>query len=373
MKQMLIAALIAAVFMLPGAAFAEDTISIPTVEYDITQWQQIWQEIPYEIRDIFGGITPKELIQNYRLGIQDTPDGQALKNAVKNSLIRAFRGMGSIMTAVLVMGLADILVGGKEGIGEMLIFCMSGLCVSMITVAVYQQFSQAMDAVDAVARVTEATSPVLITLIAACGSARTAASQPVAILMCNAVTNGFKTMLMPLIPVMCGFTAAGCITGHSQLKSMAGLIKSLIKWSMGLAFTVFLGSVSIRSINATGLDRAGIKAIKYAFDKSVPVVGGMISGTYDGLLAGAMVLKNAAGTAAVILLILTVLSPTLSMLSTIIMLRLTGTACALFSDSRISGMLDGAAESCTYMFAVSATVALMNLITISASLMASGV
>lgn len=373
MRQILIMTAIAIVLMLPGAAFAEETISVPAVEYDISGWQQIWQEIPGEVRELFKGMTPRQLIENYRMGAQDILDGQALKNAFKNSLIQAMSGMGRIMAAVLVMGLADILVGGKEGVGEMLIFCMGGLCISLITVAVYDQFTQAMKAVDSMARVTEATSPVLMTLIAACGSARTAASQPAAILLCNTVTNGFKTVLMPLIPVMCGFTAAGCITGHGQLKAMAGLIKSVLKWSMGLAFTVFLGSMSIRSINAAGLDRAGIKAIKYAFDKSIPVVGGMISGTYDSLLAGAVVLKNAAGTAAVLLLILTVLSPVLSMLSTIIVLRLTGTACALFSDSRISAMLDGAAESCTYMFAVSVTVALMNLITISASLTASGV
>ena len=365
-------AVTAIALLLPGVAFAE-TISVPAVEYDLSQWQQIWQELPGEIRGLFSGMTPRQLIENYRMGAQDILDAQALKYAFKNSLVQSVSGMGSIMAVVLVMSLADIIVGGKEGVGEMLVFCMGGLCVSLITVAVYDQFNQAIKAVESMSRVTEITSPVLMTMIAACGSARTAASQPAAILMCNAVTNGFKTVLMPLIPVMCGFTAAGCITGHSQLKAMAGLIKSLLKWSMGLAFTVFLGSMSIRSINAAGLDRAGIKAIKYAFDKSVPVVGGMISGTYDSLLAGAVVLKNAAGTAAVLLLILTVLSPVLSMLSTIITLRLTGTACALFSDSRISGMLEGAAESCTYMFAVCATVALMNLITISASLTASGV
>lgn len=364
---------IAIILLLPGSAFAEDTIMVPAVEYDISRWQQMWQELPNDVRGLFRGMTPRQLIENYRMGTQDVLDGQALKGALKNSIVQAMNGMGSIMAVVLVMGLADIMIGGKEGVGEMLTFCMSGLCISMITTAVYEQFTQAMNAVDSVARVTEATSPVLMTLIAACGSAKTAASQPAAILMCNAVTNGFRTVLMPLIPVMCGFTAAGCITGHGQLKAMAGLIKSVLKWSMGMAFTVFLGSMSIRSINAAGLDRAGIKAVKYAFDKSVPVVGGMISGTYESLLAGAVVLKNAAGTAAVLLLILTVISPLLSMLSTIMMLRLTGTACAMFSDSRIAGMLEGAAESCTYMFAISVTAALMNLLTIFASLTASGV
>ncbi len=360
------------ILLLPGMALAEE-ISIPAVEYDLTGWQQIWQELPDDIKGLFGGLTPRQLIENIKNGEQNILNYSDLKEAFKGCLIHSIRGMGSLIGAILFMSLVDIVAGGKEGVGEMLIFCMGGLCVSLITRAIYGQFTQAMDTVENMARVTEVTSPVMMTLIAACGSVKTAATQPAIILLCNGITSGFKSVLMPLIPVMCGFTAAGCITGQGQLKSMAGLIKSLLKWSMGLAFTMFLGSVSIRSINVSGLDRAGIKAIKYAFDKSVPVVGGMISGTYDGLLAGAVVLKNAAGTAAVLLLILTVTSPAISMLSTIIGLRIAGTVCALFSDSRISGMLDGAAESCTYMFAVCATVALMNLITISASLLASGV
>jgi len=361
------------ILLLPGAALADEEISVPTVDYDLTQWQQIWQELPGEIQGLLGNITPRRMIENYRNGTEGMLNTGTLKELVKNSLILTIKGMAGFMGAVLLIGLIEIVAGGKEGVGEMLMFCMGGLCVSLITVSIYGQFTQAMNTVDSVARVTEATSPVLMTLIAACGSTKTAAAQPAIILLCNAITNGFKSMLMPLIPIMCGFTAAGCITGQNQLKSMAALIKSALKWSMGLAFTVFLGSVSIRSLNVSGLDRAGIKAIKYAFDKSVPVVGGMISGTYDSLLAGAVVLKNAAGTAAVMLLILTAIMPVLSMMSTIIALRITGLLCAFVSDSRISGMLEGAAESCTYMFAISATVALMNLITISASLIASGV
>lgn len=361
------------ILLLPAAAFAEDEISIPAVEYDITQWQQLWQELPGGIKGLFGGAEPRQLIDEYRQGAERRIDLNVLADVIKESVINAVKGMSGLMGAVMLMGLADIVAGGKESVGEMLIFCMGGICVSLITSAIYGQFIQTMEAVESISRVTEVTSPVMMTLVAACGSARSAASQPAAILLCNTITNGFKTLLMPLIPVMCGFTAAGCITGHSQLKSMAGLIKSVLKWSMGMAFTVFLGSVSIRSMNASGLDRVGIKAIKYAFDKSVPVVGGMISGTYESLLAGAVVLKNAAGTAAVLLLLLAAAAPALNMMSTIIALKLTGTVCALFADSRIAGMLEGAAESCTYMFAVCATVALMNLITIAASLTASGV
>lgn len=68
----------------------------------------------------------------------------------------------------------------------------------------------------------------------------------------------------------------------------------------------------------------GVKALKYAFDKSVPVVGGVISGTYEGLRAGAIVLKNAAGTVALLLLFLYFTAPGIRMLCSVISMRITG-------------------------------------------------
>lgn len=360
------------ILLIPGIAFAEE-VNIPAVEYDISQWEKLWQELPMEIKGLSGGLSPKLLIESYREGAQGLFDGEALKDVVVDCFRQAIRGMGSLIGMALLAGVGDVLTGGREGIGDMLGFCITGLCVSMVTGTVYSQFTQVVEAVEKMAKVTEVTSPVMMTLIAACGSAKSAGMQPWAILLCNSITDVFKSVLMPLIPVMCGFTAASCITGHRQLRPMAKLIKSVLKWGMGLAFTIFLGSVSIRGLNASGMDRAGAKAIKYAFDKSVPVVGGMISGTYDGLLAGAVVLKNAAGTAAVLLLVFTVAYPALNIMSTIMALRLTGAFCGLLSDDRISGIIEGAAEGCTYMFAVCVTVALMNLIVVAASLVASGI
>ena len=136
---------------------------------------------------------------------------------------------------------------------------------------------------------------------------------------------------------------------------------------------LFLGSVSIKSLNAAGLDSAGVKALKYAFDKSVPVVGGVISGTYEGLRAGAIVLKNAAGTVALLLLLLYFTAPGIRMLCSVISMRITAAICAVADDGRISAMLTAAADSCTYMFAVSAIAVLMNMLAVAAALLASGV
>ena len=367
------AALLVLLLMLPSAAMAQQEITVPAVEYDIGPWEQVWGRLPQQAKDILGGLSPKQLISSYREGAEGITDGTALKSIAVESFADAMERMGILIGAVLIISLLEIIIGGKDGVGDMLMFCVTGLCISAVTGAVYEQFGITMETVDSVSAVTEVISPVMMILTAACGSPKTAASQPAVILLCNVITSGFKRIVMPLIPVMCGFTAAAGITGESRLKAVSSLIKSGLKWGMGLAFTACLGSVSIKGLNASGLDRAGVKAIKYAFDKSVPVVGSMISGTYEGLMAGAVVLKNAAGTVAMLLLLITALMPAVNMLCAIFAIRITAAICSLISDSRIAAMLEGAAESCTYMFAVTATVVLMNLITVTSTLIASGV
>ena len=219
----------------------------------------------------------------------------------------------------------------------------------------------------------ELVSPALMVMIAAAGGSAVSAVQPTSVLLCSGMTEAFRNTFMPFILMMCALSTAGTVSENKQLKAMAGLIKSLLKWGMGLTFTFFLGSVSIKSLNAAGLDSAGVKALKYAFDKSVPVVGGVISGTYEGLRAGAIVLKNAAGTVALLLLLLYFTVPGIRMLCSVISMRITAAICAVADDGRISAMLTAAADSCTYMFAVSAIAVLMNMLAVAAALLASGV
>lgn len=365
--------LLAAALLLPGAARA-DEISIPAVEYDISGWEDIWREIQAETGGAAGGASVSEVIERVRSGNLDgLLDMGRVAELFKEKLTEGLKGMLGIIATAFFSAAAGAALGTQKGVGEMLSFCLTGLCISIAAAWVWAQMRECQRVIDGVSRLGEAISPALMVIIAAAGGSSVSAAQPAAILLCGGMTGAFRNVFMPFILIMCALSTAGTVSENRQLKAMAGLIKSLLKWGMGLAFTFFLGSVSIRSLNAAGLDSAGVKALKYAFDKSVPVVGGVISGTYEGLRAGAIVLKNAAGTAALLLLLLYFTSPGIKMLCSVISMRITAAICAVAEDGRISAMLTAAADSCTYMFAVSAVAVLMNMLAVAAALLASGV
>ena len=343
--------LLGALLISPCMAMAEE-ISIPAVEYDISGWEDIWREIQVETGGAAGGASVSDAIARIKEGNLDgLLDFGRIGGLFKEKLKEGVKGMLGIIAAAFFSAAAGAAVGTQKGVGEMLSFCLTGLCIS----------------------VGELVSPALMVMIAAAGGSAVSAVQPTSVLLCSGMTEAFRNTFMPFILMMCALSTAGTVSENKQFKAMAGLIKSLLKWGMGLTFTFFLGSVSIKSLNAAGLDSAGVKALKYAFDKSVPVVGGVISGTYEGLRAGAIVLKNAAGTVALLLLLLYFTAPGIRMLCSVISMRITAAICAVADDGRISAMLTAASDSCTYMFAVSAIAVLMNMLAVAAALLASGV
>ena len=365
--------LLGALLLSPCIARAEE-ISIPAVEYDISGWEDIWREIQAETGGAAGGASVSDVIGRIKGGNLDgLLDMGRIQELFKEKLAERVKGMLGIIATAFFSAAAGAAVGTQKGVGEMLSFCLTGLCISIAAACVCAQMKEAQKLIDGVSQLGEMISPALMVMIAAAGGSAVSAVQPTSVLLCSGMTGAFRSTFMPFILMMCALSTAGTVSENKQLKAMAGLIKSLLKWGMGLTFTFFLGSVSIKSLNAAGLDSAGVKALKYAFDKSVPVVGGVISGTYEGLRAGAIVLKNAAGTVALLLLLLYFTAPGIRMLCSVISMRITAAICAVADDGRISAMLTAAADSCTYMFAVSAIAVLMNMLAVVAALLASGV
>ena len=168
--------------------------------------------------------------------------------------------------------------------------------------------------------------------------------------MTGTVFKIFTGILLPWI--LCGgvIAIAGSISGRKETDQILKLIKSSVKWTIGIIFTVFLSTLSVRGLSAAGVDSVSIKTLKYALDKSVPVVGGMLSGTYDTVRAYTLLIKNAAGITASIVVVGSLLTPAFEIIVTTIALRILSAVGALVSNPEISRMFSNLADIYTYVF-----------------------
>ena len=103
----------------------------------------------------------------------------------------------------------------------------------------------------------------------------------------------------------------------------------------GVSFTVFLGAMSLQGVTSASIDGVAIRAAKYAVDNFVPVVGGMFSDTMDTLVGCTLIVKNALGVAAVLVLVGALVGPLLRTLAVVFMLRLSAALLEPIADGDI--------------------------------------
>ena len=159
--------LLGALLLPPCIAMAEE-ISIPAVEYDISGWEDIWREIQAETGGAAGGASVSDAIARIKEGNLDgLLDLGRIGGLFKEKLKEGVKGMLGIIAAAFFSAAAGAAVGTQKGVGEMLSFCLTGLCISVAAACVCAQMKEAQRVIDGVAQLGELVSPALMVMTAA--------------------------------------------------------------------------------------------------------------------------------------------------------------------------------------------------------------
>ena len=126
-----------------------------------------------------------------------------------------------------------------------------------------------------------------------------------------------------------------CAREQVQPHLVLDLARGAVCWLLGVSFTVFLGAMSLQGVTSASIDGVAIRAAKYAVDNFVPVVGGMFSDTMDTLVGCTLIVKNALGVAAVLVLVGALVGPLLRTLAVVFMLRLSAALLEPIADGDI--------------------------------------
>ena len=173
--------LLGALLISPCMARAEE-ISIPAVEYDISGWEDIWREMQVETGGAAGGASVSDAIARIKEGNLDgLLDLGRIVGLFKEKLTEGVKGMLGIIAAAFFSAAAGAAVGTQKGVGEMLSFCLTGLCISVAAACVCAQMKEAQRVIDGVAQLGELVSPALMVMIAAAGGSAVSAVQPTSV------------------------------------------------------------------------------------------------------------------------------------------------------------------------------------------------
>lgn len=293
-------------------------------------------------------------------------------NKLSDNLLGEVRECAAdVMTLFIIAAISGLITAvsksfGGQSTGEAAFFA----CFTLMSAATIKCFSVAMgygtEVVTAMTDFITKLSPTFMLMMAASGRSISAASfQPVMSGAVYVVSVVIEKCLVPLIAFSSVLSVAGNISDKVQLSGFCKVVKSIAKWLMAAIITIFTGISAIYGFSAPALDAVSGKAVKFAVGSLVPVVGTFLSDTLETVVSGTRLVKNAVGTAGMIVMCGICIIPILKIGVIQLMLKITSAIAEPLTDKRISSMMWEVSESVTTIFAVVIMVAVLFLINIA--------
>lgn len=299
---------------LPGFAHAEpeepdisveDAVEKWLDELGLSQWQSAADTIENDY-DLFRLTDLMEWIRRYAL-TGEAPAGEITQqwflSAVRRELDRCAGLFFSLLGISILSGVAKTIGGqGKHSAAEAAGFACRCFTLAVV-LSVFAGLTKACtEAIRALSRFMQIALPALLTVLTAMGGTASAGViQPATTFLCGGMTTAMQGIVVPV--ALCGgiLGVINCLGSGDRLGGMVTLAKKSVKWTVGIATSLYLGITSIRGLSAATYDGISVRTAKYAASNLVPFVGGFVSGTMDTLLGCAGLVKNAAGLASVMI------------------------------------------------------------------------
>lgn len=206
----------------------------------------------------------------------------------------------------------------------------------------------------------QALMPVLLTLLAALGAfTTTAILHPFILITLGLLSTLFSTVIFPLIYLEAVLKIVNNISDQFKVSRLAGLLKEVNMFLLGLSFTLFIGALSLQGVGGAVADGITLRTAKYMTDAFIPVVGGMFADVLEAVVGGSLLLKNAVGLVGLIAIGFITLFPVLKIIAIVIIFKVSAALIQPLGDSNIADTIQSMSNSLIMVFASVATVALM--------------
>ena len=206
--------------------------------------------------------------------------------------------------------------------------------------------------IDMLTLFTELVFPPLLTIMTAIGSVSAVGLyHPTLLFFSATLVTIIKKIVLPLFYLCFVLTIVGHFNEEIKLKKTVKTARSIAEWTLSIFFGIFSMITTAKGIAGSEMDSFTIRSAKYALSGYVPIVGNYLKEGFDIVVASCIVVKNAIGVTAIILLLITILSPILKITLAIFTLRITASIAEPFGEIKISNMLYGVSD-CLKLFII---------------------
>lgn len=284
-----------------------------------------------------------------------------------DNVISLFPAFAQITVIAIISAVAANAEGGliSGGTAKIVRLVCTAFIVLLLAAMLYGIAESCVECVQSICTQVEVITPMLITLTVLTGGTSSAAIyQPSAIFLMNGAVELVCEFIVPAVIVCCILNFTSHLNPEMSFTGISKLIKSIIKWVIGITVAVFSIFLTVQGTSASLFDGIFYKAAKYVVGNSVPIVGGFIAGGIDTLTSAGLLIKNSVGFCGIILLLLEISEPLISLVAFSLMLKFMSAIVQPIGESDLHSMFGEIASDVEHLIAGLVMVAFMYVLVI---------
>lgn len=208
--------------------------------------------------------------------------------------------------------------------------------------------------------------PTLMTLLASSGKIGTSGIlNPIMLGVSSVISVIIKSFAVPLCLISLVLKLSGTITEKAHLTNFGNQIQKLLKWMLGIVFSVYVGIISIIGVVAPKIDDVTLKTAKYAVSNFIPFVGGMAADSVELVLACSSIVKNSVGIAGLIGIFIIVTIPCIKVVIKVVLINILTALVSPISSKNITECLSNVSSGLSILFGMNIVVSIMYILSIA--------
>ena len=341
-----------------------DSISKLLEDLDLSELQKYLDENEGSFLYKFGN-TAKEIVEYLINGNLNTDYGGYLNELLgllfKNviSLIPAFATIVAIALLSAIVSSAEGNILGKSTSKIVHLACYA-LIILIIVSMLIGVISDCIKSINSIRRQIEIITPILATLTVLTGGANSAAIyQPSAIFLSGGAVEIISGFIFPATITVIVLNLLSKLNTQMSFSGVSALLKSIMKWVIGITVTVFSIFLTFQSSAGSLFDGILFKATKYAVSNSVPIVGNFLSNGFDMLMSAGLLIKSSVGLCGLIMLLFEIIGPVILLASFSLILKFVGAVVQPLGEKTLFSLLSDLSKDIEYFIAGLLTVSFM--------------
>lgn len=352
-RKLLLIMIIVILFVYSVAAY-----DITGEQIDMFQADRIERQLDEETKDMIGDADPYEQM-DFAQNVFSV-----FKKAVSKAFSKLRYSAVTILRVILIIVFCRIADLHIEDRNKLTVSAAGAIAiVAACSGGVNTLIEVARQTLDDISAFSDVLLPVMVSAATASGSLTGAgAAYTLAAFFSSVIIKFCNSVLVPVVYAYLALATADSVLQQKQLKPIRELLGWITEKGLRCVVYIYTGLLTITGLLTSGVDSAALKATKLTISGAVPVVGSIISNASETVLSSAAVLKNTIGAFGMLAVLAIFLVPFLEIGISYVMFKM-GTAIGGMLDSKHSELIASISTVMGYLLAMTATGALISLLT----------